>query len=359
MVLISWLRFSKRPAAAHQLQVVHHHQTERLLPLGLQPPQLGVHIHQVRAGRVVDEQRRAHQLRRGHLQALPLLGIEIAGAEFLAVHARAGAQHAREQRLLRHFERKDGHRLIQLGRHVLGDIQGQGGLPHGRPRRQDDQLAGVHPAGHLVQLAEAGADALDPLARIEERVQAALVFVDDLSRSDQPGLDLRLAQLEQRLFGAGQNLRRLLVGVDAAVHQVLRGEDDLAQNRLVLDDADVAFDVERLRQPVVERDEVAQAVAGFELAAGHQFVGQRYAIDLLAALVDLGHAGEDAPVLLHAEVVGVERAGGLNEIGIVQEDGAEDKSFRVQIRGQTLFECHYRRRHYLDLHYVTLRRKRF
>ena len=46
--------------------------------------------------------------------------------------------------------------------------------------------------------------------------------------------------------------RWLFVCVDAPVHQVLRSEDDLAQNRLVLDDPDIAFDVERLRQPVVE-----------------------------------------------------------------------------------------------------------
>src|SRR4029077_1672694 len=101
-------------------------------------------------------------------------------------------------------------------------------------------------------LTEASADALNPLARIEERVQAALVFVDNLRRSNQPGLQLRLAQLEQRLFGAGQNLRWLFVRVDAAVHQVLRREDNLPQNFFVLDDPDIAFDVERVWQSIVE-----------------------------------------------------------------------------------------------------------
>ena len=58
--LTSWLRFSKRPRAGHQLQVVHNHQAE--LALLLQAAQLGVHVHQVHAGGVVDVERRFHQL---------------------------------------------------------------------------------------------------------------------------------------------------------------------------------------------------------------------------------------------------------------------------------------------------------
>ena len=83
---------------------------------------------------------------------------------------------------LRHFEREDGHRLLQLERHVLRDVQRQRGLSHRRPRRQDEQVAAVQPAGHFVELGEAGADALDALAGIEEGVDAALVAFEDLRR---------------------------------------------------------------------------------------------------------------------------------------------------------------------------------
>ena len=41
----------------------------------------------------------------------------------------------------------------------------------------------------------------------------------------------------------------------------------------VLDDADVAIEVGDLRQAVVERDQVAQAVARFEFVVLHQLVG--------------------------------------------------------------------------------------
>ena len=101
---------------------------------------------------------------------------------------------------------------------------------------------------------------------------------------------------------------------------MLRGEDDFSQDRLVLDDPDIAFDVESLRQPVVERDQVGQPVAGFELMARHQLVGQRDTVDRFAALMDFRHAGENAPVLFEAEVVGLQRAGCLDEVGIVHQD---------------------------------------
>ena len=89
----------------------------------------------------------------------------------------------------------------------------------------------------------------------------------------------------------------LLLAEQAAVHHVLRGEDDAAQDGLVLDDADVAVEVGNLRQAVVERDEIAEAVAGFELVELHQLIGDGDAVDRLAALVEIAHAAEDAAVL--------------------------------------------------------------
>ncbi len=46
---------------------------------------------------------------------------------------------------------------------------------HGRARGEDEEVAAVHAAGHLVELGEAGADALDALAGVEEGVDAAFV----------------------------------------------------------------------------------------------------------------------------------------------------------------------------------------
>jgi len=46
------------------------------------------------------------------------------------------------------------------------------------------------------------------------------------------------------------------------------------------DDLDVAFEVCDVRQTVVERDEVAQAVDGLQFVVTEQFVGDCDAVDL-------------------------------------------------------------------------------
>ena len=60
---------------------------------------------------------------------------------------------------------------------------------------------------------------------------------------------------------------------------------------------------------------------------------------LLAALVELAHALEDAAVLLQAEVVGLERAGGLDVEAVVEQDGAEHEALGVDIGGQSFLSC--------------------
>ena len=81
---------------------------------------------------------------------------------------------------------------------------------------------------------------------------------------------------------------------------LLRGGDDAPQDGFILDDPDVAVEIGDLRQAVVERDQVAEAVAGFQLVELHQLVGDGDAVDLLAAFLQLAHAPEDAAVLFQS-----------------------------------------------------------
>lgn len=77
----------------------------------------------------------------------------------------------------------------------------------------------------------------------------------------------------------------------AAVHQMLRGENDAPQHSLFSDDADIGVEIKNLRQ----------AVAGFQFVVAQQLVGDRDTVDAIAAGLQLGHAGEDPAVLLHAK----------------------------------------------------------
>ena len=127
---------------------------------------------------------------------------------------------------------------------VLGDVEGEGGLAHGGAGGEDEQLAGVEAAGHLVELDEAGAEALDALAGVEEAVGAALEGVEDLAGIDEVVLGVGVAEFEQALLGAGEDFGRLVIADEAAVDGLLRGDDQVAEERFILDDADVAFEID-------------------------------------------------------------------------------------------------------------------
>ena len=327
----------RAPADAHELQVIHHHQPQLLSRL-LQPPQFGMHVHQIHAGRVVDVNRRFHHCVGGRAQLLPLRFVQVSGAEALAVHPRRAAQHARQQRLLRHLERKNRHRLEQPRRHMPADIQRQRGLAHRWPRRQNNQLARMQAAGHFVQLGKSCADALDPFTRIQKRVEAALVVLNHLQRSRESFIVARLAQLQQRLLRALQNLGRIVLRHQRPVHQLLRSHGDPPQRRLVADDLDVAVEIRNARQPVVERDQIAQPVDRLQFVVAQQFVGDSDAVDLLAALVQLRHARENAPMLLQREIVVGDGARDLDEPRAIQQNRTEDEPLGIDVGGKAFLE---------------------
>ena len=149
--------------------------------LALEAAELGVNIHRC-VPAVSSMNRGACTKSAVPLARLPpLLLIEVTGAKFLLIHASSGADHAGEQRFLRHFEREYSDGLLLGGMHgdMLGDVQRQRRFSHGGPRGQNHQLAFMQAAGHVVQLEESGAEAFDALARIEKGVDAALEFIEN------------------------------------------------------------------------------------------------------------------------------------------------------------------------------------
>jgi hypothetical protein len=77
---------------------------------------------------------------------------------------------------------------LQAQADVLRDIEGERCLSHGGAGGDDDQIAAVHATGHFVELGEAGADALDALAGIEEGGDAAFVVLQNLRGVDESRL---------------------------------------------------------------------------------------------------------------------------------------------------------------------------
>ena len=153
-----------------------------------------------------------------------------------------------------------------------------------------------------------------------------------------PLVRARFAQFEQRLFGARENLVRIVLGHQRAVHQLLRGHGDAPQRGLVAHDPDVAVEVRDLRQAVVERDQVAQAVHRFQLVIPSSSLASVTRSMLLAARMQFGHAREDAAMLLEGEIVVVQDARDLDETGIVEQHRAEDEPLGIDVCGKAFLE---------------------
>ena len=141
----------------------------------------------------------------------------------------------------------------------------------------------------------------------------------------------RLAQPQERLLRRFDEFLRVLLAHETALHDLLRGEDHLAQRRLVLHDLNVAVEVEQLGQSFIERDQVTDPVDGFELAIAHQLVGERDVVDLLLPVVEFQHPPEDAAVLIQAEVVGLKRRGDVDELLVVHQHGAQNHALGVDV----------------------------
>ena len=118
---------------------------------------------------------------------------------------------------------------------------------------------------------------------------------------------------------------------------LVRGEDQVPEGRLLLDDPRVVLDVGRARHAVDERGDVGRAADLVELAGPPELFLQRDQIDGVAALGELDHLVEDAAVGVAEEIVGVDDLGGEVERVVVQQDRAEDGALRFEVVRQRAF----------------------
>ena len=123
-----------RIAAFNQLQIINHNQPQ--MPGFLsEPPALGPDLRHPDPGGIVNIDISFGKRFRGDPQALPFVTAKVPSPDVVGIDTALGTQHPVNQGLRPHFQAKNGDRSIIFHRHVLGNIQGKGGLPHRRPGR--------------------------------------------------------------------------------------------------------------------------------------------------------------------------------------------------------------------------------
>ncbi len=223
---------------------------------------------------------------------------------------------------------------------MLRDVQHEAGLSHRRPGRDDDQVAPLEAARHLVEIDEAGRHAGDEPLVLEQLLDFWEAVGDQVAHGHEAGFQPVVRHGEDQALRFVENQLRFLVGLVRVAEDLVRRVDQVPQRRLLFDDLRVVLDVGRARHAVHERRDVGRAADVLELSAARQLLFQRDEVDRRAALVERDHAIEDAPVRVPVEVAAVDHLRRGVEGVVVNENRSEHRAFRLEImRKRTVGGC--------------------
>ena len=136
---------------------------------------------------------------------------------------------------------------------------------------------------------------------------------------------------EDRVLGLIEDDVGFFRAVVRGGEDLVRREDQIPEGGFFLDDARVVLDVHRPRHAVDQRRDIRGAADFVELAGAAELVFERHEIDGAVALRQRDHLVEDAAVGVPEEVSRVDHLRRQIECVVVEQDGAENRSLRLQI----------------------------
>ena len=166
---------------------------------------------------------------------------------------------------------------------------------------------------------------------LKELLDLREAVLDQVAHGDKAGLDAVVGDREDRAFRLVENEVGFLIGLVGVRQNLVRREDQVAQRRLLFDDARVVLDVGGARDAVDERGDVGGAADLVEIAGAFERVFQRDQIDRLAAFGELDHPLEDAAMRVAEERARVDDRRGDVERFVVDENRAEDRALGVEV----------------------------
>ncbi len=308
-------------AGGHQLHVVDHDQLEVVALL--EPPRLGPDLHHRHVGRVVDEHRRARDLAHLAGQLGPVVVAHLAVADVVERHLRLGGEQPHRDLGAGHLQAEEAAGHVVVDRRGAAQVERQGRLPHGGPGRDDDHLAGVQAVGQVVEVGEAGRDAVEAGLAVADRLDLVEDAVHDVRQRrvvlGRPAVG-DLVDLGLRLVDDVVDLA--LAGV-ADLHDAGAGVDQPPQDRLLADDLGVVARVGRDRHVGRQRVEVGGSADPGELAPALQRRRHGDRVGRLAPAVEVDDRVVDQLV---GRAVEVDAADRLRAVG----DGVLGEHHRAQ-----------------------------
>ena len=197
-------------------------------------------------------------------------------------------------------------------------------LAHGGSRRDDHHLAGVQTVGQVVEVGEAGGDAVEAGLAVADRLDLVEDAVHDVGQrrvvlagaavGDLVDLGLRLVDHVVDLALAGV----------ADLHDLGAGVDQPAQDRLLAHDLGVVAGVGGDRHVGRERVEVRRPADPLQLAAPLQLGGDGHRVGGLAATVEVDDRVVDDLVGGPVEVDAAHRLGDVGDGVLGQQHRPQD-----------------------------------
>ena len=271
----------------------------------MQPACLRAQVEDPEVGGVVEPEWRRLELVGGPDHPRPLV-LDLALAQLVAGYPRAAGDEALGELHLRHLQREEGDRALLLHRHVLGDVGHPGALSHRRAGRDHDQVAGLKAAGDAVDVAEARGRARELGLAGGELLQPVDLVVEDLVDAPEVACLLLVGDLEQQPLGVLGELARLAVAVAHPLLDPLAGAEQPPQQRVLLHDPGVMGGVADSGHVRRQLGDVVAVARLRQLPASLQLLDHRELVGGARLAIEVEEAGEDQPVAVEVEVLGLQ-----------------------------------------------------
>lgn len=237
------------------------------------------------------------------------------------------AQQPQRQLFLAHFEREHRHRHAEADRGVLGHVHGGRRLSHRRSAGEDDQVAGLPAARELVEIVPAARNARDLRLALEESLDLRHRGHHQVADAGEALANALVRDLEDAGLGLIEQRRGLVLPRVALLLDLTGRADQPAQDRLLVHDPDVVFDVRRGGRVLHDLRQRRRTARGFEIAALAQFLRDRDEVGGFLAFVERDQGGEDLRVRGPVERARVDVLDRPADGAGVEHHGREDGAF--------------------------------
>ena len=249
----------------------------------------------------------------------------------MRVDLRLCCQHPQEQLLLGHLQAEDADRHVGLHAKMLGDVQHERGLAHGRPPGDDGQIRGLEPRRQGVDVDKPARHTGDQPLVLLQLFDGREAALHEVAQRHEPGVDVVIGDGEDLLLRLIQDqVGRVLCAV-GRFEDPVGGEDQVAEGRLLLDDPRVVPYVSRAGNPIHEPGDVGRPADAVEVPRPPELILQGDQVYRLTPFVEIDHLVKNAPVRVPKEVVSVNQLRRLVERVVVDQDRAEDTALCFKV----------------------------